>query len=114
MLLAHRLWEEVERRRDATLEDWARAHEAALDELKPEFDAQWRRLRHVRAEDDARGHRRRGLALPCSRARAAGADEDDGAEGLQRLGARAELEPEGRKQVVVDPLFAEWIEGLGT
>jgi hypothetical protein len=31
---------------------------------------------------------------------------------LQRLGARAELEAEGRKQVVVDPLFAEWIERL--
>ena len=31
---------------------------------------------------------------------------------LQRLGARAEVEVEGRKQVVVDPLFAEWIERL--
>jgi hypothetical protein len=31
---------------------------------------------------------------------------------LQRLGARAEVEVDGRKQVVVDPLFAEWIERL--
>ena len=31
---------------------------------------------------------------------------------LQRLAARAELEAEGGKQFVVDPLFAEWIERL--
>jgi len=31
---------------------------------------------------------------------------------LQRLAARAEVEAEGGKQIVVDPLFAEWIERL--
>ena len=32
------------RRRTATLADWAPAHAAALEELRPEFDANWRRL----------------------------------------------------------------------
>jgi hypothetical protein len=31
---------------------------------------------------------------------------------LQRLRSRAELEADGRKQAIVDPLFAEWIAGL--
>jgi hypothetical protein len=32
---------------------------------------------------------------------------------LQRLSSRAEIEAdEGRKQAIVDPLFAEWIAGL--
>ena len=44
MLLAHRLWEEVEPKGTATLEDWERAHAAALAELQPEFEAQWRGL----------------------------------------------------------------------
>ena len=42
MLLAHRLWEEVEPKGVATLEEWERAHAAALAELQPEFEAQWR------------------------------------------------------------------------
>jgi hypothetical protein len=42
MLLAHRLWEEVEKGETASLEDWRGAHAAALAELTPEFDAQWR------------------------------------------------------------------------
>src|SRR6476659_1793339 len=44
MLLAHRLWAEVEPEGSATLADWASAHVRALAELQPEFDANWRRL----------------------------------------------------------------------
>src|SRR4029453_13636908 len=44
MLLAHRLWEGVEPKGTGTLGDWERAHTAALDELQPEFEAQWRGL----------------------------------------------------------------------
>jgi hypothetical protein len=33
---------------------------------------------------------------------------------LGRLSATAEIEAEGRKQIVVDPLFAEWIERLNS
>src|SRR5512132_544856 len=42
MLLAHRLWNEVPQGREATLEEWHAAHAAAMGELEPEFDAQWR------------------------------------------------------------------------
>src|SRR4051795_5617387 len=44
MLLAHRLWDEVAPEGTATLAVWTRAHAAALVELQPEFDANWRRL----------------------------------------------------------------------
>src|SRR5881394_2068514 len=44
MLLAHRLWEEVPAEGTAGLDDWARAHAAALAELAAEFDAGWRHL----------------------------------------------------------------------
>src|SRR5947208_1259664 len=44
MLLAYRLWEQVDTHAPGTLRDWMRAHEAALAELQPEFDAHWRRL----------------------------------------------------------------------
>src|SRR5438128_1735924 len=42
MLLAHRLWDEVEPGGTATLASWERAHEGALEELDAEFDARWR------------------------------------------------------------------------
>src|SRR6476620_12533558 len=44
MLLAHRLWEQVAAKGTASLADWGAAHAAALEELRPEFDANWRRL----------------------------------------------------------------------
>lgn len=44
MLLAHRLWEEVAPGTEATIEAWEAAHAAAMRELEPEFDAQWRGL----------------------------------------------------------------------
>jgi hypothetical protein len=112
MLLAHRLWEEVDRGATATLEEWERAHRAALDELQPEFEAQWRGLdtseqktmRAVIAGDGSpyRAAVLERLALTKTMAQKA----------LQRLAARAELEAEHGKQTVVDPLFAEWIDRL--
>ena len=112
MLLAHRLWEEVERGGTATLDDWAGAHEAALDELQPEFEAQWRGL-----DTSEQKTMRAILAGEGSPYRAAvlerlGLTKTMAQKALQRLGARAEVEVDGRKQVVVDPLFAEWIERL--
>jgi hypothetical protein len=114
MLLAHRLWEEVDRGATATLEEWERAHRAALDELQPEFEAQWRGLdtseqktmRAVIAGDGSpyRAAVLERLALTKTMAQKA----------LQRLAARAELEAQHGKQTVVDPLFAEWIDRLNT
>jgi hypothetical protein len=112
MLLAHRLWEGVEKGAAATLDTWDVAHEAALSELLPEFDAQWRGFdtseqKAMRAVVAGEGSPYRArvlerLALTKSTARKA----------LQRLSAAAEVEAEEGKLVVVDPLFAEWIRRL--
>jgi hypothetical protein len=109
MLLAHRLWEEVEPDGAATLGDWERAHTAALAELQPEFDANWRRLptnaqkalRAIVAGEGSPFQRTvlEQLDLAKSTARAS----------LSSLGASATVEQRGDEYVVIDPLFAEWI-----
>jgi hypothetical protein len=58
------------------------------------------RARHGGTEDDARDHRRGGLTKPSAQ------------KALRRLSSRAEIEADGRKQAIVDPLFAEWIGSL--
>jgi uncharacterized protein len=113
MLLAYRLWEEVEPDGTATLADWTRAHAAAHAELQPEFDANWRRLstsaqKTLRAVVAGAGSPFRTrvlerLELPKSTARAS----------LRSLVASAIVEQEGDQYVVVDPLFAEWFGRLG-
>ena len=113
MLLAHRLWEEVERTKTATLDDWERAHAAALAELQPEFEAQWRGLdtseqKTLRAIIAGEGSPYRVAVL----GRLA-LTKPSAQKALHRLSARAEIEAdEGRKQAIVDPLFAEWIAAL--
>jgi len=112
MLLAYRLWEGVEADGTATLADWANAHAAALVELQPEFDANWRRIstneqKALRAVVSGQGSpfQRRVLEqldLAKSTARAA----------LKSLTAKATVEQRGEEYVVVDPLFAEWIASL--
>jgi uncharacterized protein len=112
MLLAHRMWEEVPKGKDATLEHWQAAHRNALAELHPEFDSQWRLFdaaekRTLRAVIAGEGSPYRAavlerLALTKTTAQKA----------LDRLRATAEVEAEGGKQVVVDPLLAEWIQRL--
>ena len=112
MLLAHRLWAEVARGEAATLDDWRAAHAAALAELEPEFDAQWRgfdtsqqkTMRAVIAGEGSpyRADVRTRLDLTKDMVRKA----------LPRLAATAEIETAEGKHVVVDPLFAEWIERL--
>ena len=112
VLLAHRLWATVEPGATATLADWQRAHTAALAELDPEFDAQWRgfdtsqqkTMRAVIAGEGSpyRTDVRTRLDLTKDMVRKA----------LPRLTATAEIEPVDGKHVVVDPLFAEWIGRL--
>jgi hypothetical protein len=113
MLLAHRLWEEVAQGTDATLETWDAAHAAALEELEPEFDAQWRGLdlseqRTLRAIVLGDGSPYRSAAL-----RRLELTKDVVRRALPRLAATAEIEErEGGGYAVVDPLFAEWIARL--
>jgi hypothetical protein len=112
MLLAHRLWEEVPQTATGTLDAWSRAHAAALAELRPEFDANWRRLstneqKALRAVVSGHGspYQRRVLEqldVPKSSVRAA----------LGQLAASATIEQRGEEYVLIDPLFAEWIAGV--
>src|SRR6476659_4712751 len=109
MLLAHRLWAQVERGSSATLEDWAAAHEAALDELAAEFDAEWRHLdtseqKTLRSilEGDGSPYRRDVLARLAL-------TKDMVRKALPRLAASALTERNGDRHELVDPLLAEWI-----
>jgi hypothetical protein len=112
MLLAHRLWEQVGEGEAATFADWEAAHEAALAELQPELEAAWRSYstseqKALRAVIEGQGSPFRTrvlerLALERSTAHKA----------VQRLAASAALEADGRRQRVVDPLFAEWVARL--
>jgi hypothetical protein len=112
MLLAHRLWEELDIGATATLDHWRAAHAATLAELEPEFDAQWRGFdlseqKTMRAIVAGEGSPYRGevlnrLELTKDRVRRA----------LPRLLATAEIESDGDGYRVVDPLLAEWIERL--
>jgi hypothetical protein len=112
MLLAHRLWATVEKGATATLDDWRVAHEAALAELNPEFDAQWRGFdtseqKTMRAVIAGFGSPYRGDVL-----KRLELTKDIVRKALPRLSATAEIETIDGKHVVVDPLFAEWIEGI--
>jgi hypothetical protein len=112
MLLAHRLWEEVEVGGSGTLEDWERAHATALAELQPEFEALWRGLdtseqKTMRAIIAGDGSPYRGAVLE-----RLALSKPSAQKALRRLSSRAEIEPDGRKQAIVDPLFAEWVGAL--
>jgi uncharacterized protein len=113
MLLAHRLWAEVDHGGEATLDDWHSAHAAAMRELEPEFDAQWRGLdpseqRTLRAVVLGDGSPYRTAAL-----RRLDLTKDVVRRALPRLAARAEIEARGAGgHTIVDPLFAEWVGRL--
>jgi hypothetical protein len=114
MLLAHRLWEEVERGETASLEHWSAAHTAALKELEAEFDAQWRgfdrseqkTMRAIVAGD--------GSPYKADVLRRLDLTKDMVRKALPRLAATAEIENVDGRPVVVDPLFAQWIERLNS
>ncbi len=112
MLLAHRVWEEVDEGAEAGARQWARAFERTLLELEPEFEARWQRLsvteqKALRAvvAGDGSPYRERVLGrldLPKSSAQQA----------LKNLAARAEVETARRRYAAVDPLFALWLARL--
>ena len=113
MLLAHRVWEEVAQGAEATLDDWDAAYAAAMRELEPEFDAQWRGL------DTSEQKTLRSLLLgdgaPYRTAalRRLELTKDVVRRALPRLAATAEIEErEEGGYAIVDPLFAAWIARL--
>ena len=109
MLLAHRLWEEVDAGDTGGFAEWEAAHEAALAELDAEFDAQWRGFdtseqKTMRSVLDGGGSPYRADVL-----RRLSLSKDMVRKALPRLLATAEIEAVDGKYVLVDPLFAEWI-----
>jgi hypothetical protein len=113
MLLAHRLWETVDRGTEATLDDWDAAHTEAMRELEPEFDAQWRGL------DTSEQKTLRSLLLGDGAPYRTAAlkrlelTKDVVRRALPRLAASAEIEErDAGGYEIVDPLFAEWIDRL--
>ncbi len=114
MLLAHRLWAEVEQGAEATLADWRAAHAAALAELQPELEAHWRRL-----STNERKAVRAVIAGEGSPYRVRMLEQLDTAKGTVRDSLRsliesADVEVVDERYVLVDPLFAEWIAELRT
>jgi len=112
MLLAYHLWEQVEQGDTATLDSWRRAYATALDELEPEFDAAWRKL-SVNHQKTMRaviaGH---GSPYKASVLARLDLEKPNAQWSVKQLVATADLEAEGRKQRVVDPLFAAWIRRI--
>jgi hypothetical protein len=109
MLLAHRLWEQLEQGGTATLADWTAAHATAFAELDAEFDAHWRGFaateqRTLRALVAGDGSPYRAAVLERLQL-----NKPTAQNALRRLAASAEVESDGQRQVIVDPLFAEWI-----
>jgi hypothetical protein len=112
MLLAYRLWEEVAPDGTATLADWRRAHTAALGELQPEFDANWRRL--ATTEQKALRAVIAGVGSPFQKRVLERLDlaKSTARASLRSLVANATVERQEDAYVVVDPLFAEWIANV--
>jgi hypothetical protein len=109
MLLAHRLWEQIAPGATATLDDWAAAHSQAHAELEAEFVAHWRGFaateqRTMRALLAGDGSPYRAAVLERLQL-----SKPTAQNALRRLAASAEVESDGNRQVIVDPLFAEWI-----
>jgi hypothetical protein len=109
MLLAHRLWEQIEHGATATLADWTAAHAAAHAELEAEFVAHWRGFgateqKTMRALVAGDGSPYRAAVLERLQL-----SKPTAQNALRRLAASAEVESDGQRQVIVDPLFAEWI-----
>jgi uncharacterized protein len=109
MLLAHRVWEQVPQGKAGTLDDWEAAYGAALAELDAEFDAQWRRVttseqKTLRAVIDGGGSPYTAAVLE-----RLSLTKTVVQKAVPRLKARADIESDGRKLRLVDPLFADWI-----
>lgn len=109
MLLAHRLWEEVEKGETATYEDWEAAYGSALDELNAEFDAQWRGLdaseqKTIRAIIEGDGSAYKNDVIT-----SLGVTKTVVQKAIPRLVARAEIEKVDGRYTIVDPLFADWV-----
>ena len=112
MLLAHGLWSVVERGEEASLEDWDHTFSRTLLDLQPEFEAQWRQFstiekKTLRAVLESDGTRMRRHVLERLEVEKSAVNK-----ALKRLQTRGEVELDGERYVLVDPLFGRWIERM--
>jgi len=112
IMLAHHLWERVAKGGTATLSDWERAHESALAELQPEFDAQWRRLQPSDQKTLRSIVGGGGSAFRQPILNRLDLEKATAQRAVKRLTDSADIEPDERRHRIVDPLFAEWIERI--
>lgn len=112
ILLAHHLWERVPHGEKASFETWVAAYEAAMQELDGEFDAQWRRIqtseqRTLRSIIAGDGSPYRQAVLE-----RLGLEKPTAQSALRRLLDAADVETDGKRYRIVDPLFEDWIRGV--
>ncbi|HVV58049.1 MAG TPA: hypothetical protein VHC45_06765 [Gaiellaceae bacterium] len=116
IMLAYHLWEQVPAGETGTLERWERAHAAALAELRPEFDALWRGYQSTVAQKTLRSIvAGDGSAYRTAVLASLDLEKSAASSAVERLLESADIEEAGRgKYRVVDPLYAEWIEGTAS
>jgi hypothetical protein len=112
MLLAHRLWDAVPHADAATLRSWDEALAAAMLEVGPELEADWRRLsvvvqKTLRAVVAGGGSPFRGAVLE-----RVALSKPSAQTALRNLTARSDVEATDDGYRLVDPLFKLWVERL--
>jgi hypothetical protein len=114
MLLAHRLWDVVEPQATATLADWERALSTTMVELRPEFEAHWQRFTQVEQKSLRAIVEGQGATLRTHVLARLDADKSSVSRALKRLESAGEVEVIDGRTVLVDPLFALWLERLSS
>ena len=114
MLLAYRLWDVVEPRATATLADWEEALSTTMVELRPEFEAHWQRFTQVEQKSLRAIVEGQGATLRTYVLARLDADKSSVSRALKRLESAGEVEVIDGRTVLVDPLFALWLERLSS
>jgi hypothetical protein len=114
MLLAYRLWDVVEPRATATLGDWEDALSTTMVELRPEFEAHWQRFTQVEQKSLRAIVEGQGATLRTHVLARLDADKSSVSRALKRLESAGEVEVIDGRTVLVDPLFALWLERLSS
>jgi uncharacterized protein len=114
MLLAYRLWDVVEPQATATLADWERALSTTMVELRPEFEAHWQRFTQVEQKSLRAIVEGQGATLRTHVLARLDADKSSVSRALKRLESAGEVEVIDGRTVLIDPLFALWLERLSS
>jgi uncharacterized protein len=114
MLLAYRLWDVVEPKATAMLADWENALSTTMVELRPEFEAHWQRFTQVEQKSLRAIVEGQGATLRTHVLARLDADKSSVSRALKRLESAGEVEVIDGRTVLVDPLFALWLERLSS